>query len=333
MKGLCKEQFLLKSPKNRLKLNLTTGPNMKFFPIALLSFSLFACADTHVRSIEVQGHRGARGLFPENTLPAFAAAIEAGTNTLELDLHVTKDGEIVIHHDYFINGELCDCLDGDSLSSPSLIRSLELSDIKKMDCGSKTNPDFPRQRQIPGTQIPTLDELFEMINASSHPNAKTVRLNLEIKRDPRHPELTIDDKELAAKIVSKVREKGFSHRVYYSSFDPEVLMRIYQLDPKAELGFLFNEESLAFVQKLSSKDPLDLLLKLAGSFKAKVVSPEENLLTDASFVRSLQKSGFRVVAWTVNSAEQWAKLIEMGVDGLITDYPQDLLQFLNENKF
>ncbi len=306
---------------------------MKLFPIALLSFSLFACADSHIRSIEVQGHRGARGLFPENTLPAFAAAIEAGTNTLELDLHITKDGEIVIHHDYFINEELCDCADRGSPSSPPLIRSLELSDIKKMDCGSKMNPDFPRQRQIPGTQIPTLDELFEMINASAHPNAKNVRLNLEIKRDPRHPELTIDDKELAAKIVSKVREKGFSHRVYYSSFDPEVLTRIYQLDPQAELGFLFSQESLAFAQKLSPENPLDLLLKMAGSFKARVVSPEKTLLTDANVVRSLHQSGFRVVAWTVNSAEQWAKLIEMGVDGLITDYPQDLLQFLDENGF
>ncbi len=275
-------------------------------------------SDAH--SIEVQGHRGARGLYPENTLPAFKSAIEAGTNTLELDLHITQDGEVIIHHDYFIQ---------EGFDAQSLIRCLELAELKKVDCGSKTNPNFPRQQSVPGAQIPTLDELFALINHSSHPNAKTVRLNLEIKRDPRYPELTINAHELATKIVSKVQQAGFSKRVYYSSFDPDVLSEIHELDPEAELGFIFSADSLAIAKKLSPENPMGLMIHLAKSFNTKVLSPEHVLLTDAKIVQAMHQAGFRVVPWTVNDSEDWSKYIEMGVDGIITDYPQDLLHFLN----
>lgn len=293
--------------------------------VKLAFMLILSVAGGYIHALDVQGHRGARGLFPENTLPAFRAAIEAGTHTLELDLHVSLDGEVVIHHDYFID-------DATSPFSGLSIGSLKLSEIKKIDCGSRIDPDFPRQQRIPGTQIPTLDELFVLIDNSMHPNAKNVRLNLEIKRDPRYPELSLSAEELAIKIVSKVREKGFSQRVYYSSFDPEVLMKIYQLDPTAMLGFIFGTDSFATAQTLQPDNAMGLLLKLAKSFNAKILSPSEDLLTDAALVHFLQQSGFQVTPWTVNSSAQWSKLIEMGVDGIITDYPQDLLLFLKEKR-
>ncbi|MBS0606146.1 MAG: hypothetical protein JSR57_04275 [Verrucomicrobia bacterium] len=304
---------------------------MNFFSKGLFALSILIGVHGSSYSIEVQGHRGARGLFPENTLPAFAAAIEAGTHTLELDLHVTKDGEVIIHHDYFVD----DWLDeGDQTSKmpQMLIRDLRLVELKKIDCGNKINIDFPKQQRIPGTSIPTLDELFEMISRSSSPHAKTVRLNLEVKRDPRYPELTINARELAAKIVAKVHSAGFSQRVYYSSFDPEILSELHSLDPEAELGFIFNADSMALVKRLSPDNPMNLLIYLASSFNATVISPEHALLTDQKTVNAMQNAGFRVVPWTVNSEEEWGKCIEMGVDGLITDYPQDLLSYLNKQK-
>ncbi len=296
---------------------------MRNILLKLLFLLMISVVNNYALAFDVQGHRGSRGLFPENTLPAFTGAIEAGANTLELDLQVTSDGEIVIHHDYFVG-------DTTSIFSGTLIRFLELSEIKKIDCGSKIDPDFPRQRRMPGIQIPTLDELFVLIDSSTHPNAKNVRLNLEIKRDPRHPEFSLSAEELAVKIISKVQEKGFSERVCYSSFDPEVLMNIYQLDPKSELGFIIGQESLEVAQVLYPDNPMGLLLKLAKSFDAKVLALSMDLLCDASLVSFLHESGFQVIAWTVNFPEQWTKCIKMRVDGIITDYPQDLLWFLKE---
>ena len=134
---------------------------------------------------EIQGHRGSRGTMPGKDSPAFLAAIEAGADRLELDLQVTQDGEIVIYHDFFINKELCVPLDGTPVVLPTpLIHSLTLSQVKQWDCGTKTNPLFPRQRSIPGTQVPTLIELLKMISESSLLHAKKVLLNLEIKGDP-----------------------------------------------------------------------------------------------------------------------------------------------------
>lgn len=305
---------------------------MKFFSKVLIALLLLIGVHSNSYSIEVQGHRGARGLYPENTLPAFAAAIEAGTHTLELDLHVTKDGEIIIHHDYFVDDWLVEETDRASKIPQMLIRDLKLSELKKIDCGNKINLNFPKQQRIPGTSIPTLDELFELINDSSSPHANTVKLNLEIKRDPRYPELTINARELAAKIIAKVHTAGFSQRVYYSSFDPEILSELHALDPEAELGFIFNADSMALVKRLSPDNPMNLLIYLATSFDANIISPEHALLTDEKTVRAMQNAGFRVVPWTVNSEEEWRRCIEMGVDGLITDYPQDLLSYLNKQE-
>ncbi len=304
---------------------------MNFFSKIVFTLSLFIGIHSSSYSFEVQGHRGARGLYPENTLPAFSAAIEAGTPVLELDLHVTKDGEIVIHHDYFVDDWLIVESDRASKMPHLLIRNLELKELKKIDCGNKISLDFPKQQQVPGTAIPTLDELFELINCSSSPHAQTVKLNLEIKRDPRYPELTISANELAAQVIAKVGNAGFSKRVYYSSFDPEVLSELRAIDCKAELGFIFSAESLDLAKRLLPDNPMALLFELAASFDAKVLSPEQGLLIDAKIVLAMKNAGFRVVPWVVNSEEDWRRCIELGVDGLITDYPEELLIFLKEN--
>ncbi len=141
---------------------------MTIFALILSLYCLTGPMFIQGKMIEVQGHRGTRGLEPENTLPSFQRAIQAGADTLELDLLMTQDDKIVIYHDYFLDPDLVTYLDGRTLSSHTLlIRSLPLSQVEEFDCGRKANPRFPRQKRIPGTTMPTLEELFEKINASS----------------------------------------------------------------------------------------------------------------------------------------------------------------------
>lgn len=290
--------------------------------ICLLPWSCFS------HELEVQGHRGYRALHPENTLPAFAAAIEAGANTLELDVLVTADNQLVIHHDFFINKELCAYLDGSEISKEVLIRTLTLEQLKKLDAGGKPNPLFPTQVPKPGTQIPSLQELFDFINTFSHPHAKKIRLNLEIKRDLRFPEWTLPPSEMAELITKQVKESGLEDRVYYSSFDPEILAAIRKADPSASTGLIFEALSLEVARLLHSDSEMDFLVQIASLLQVNVLSPNHELLHGKEEVSSLQNKGFRVIPWTVNDPKRWAELIEMGVNGIISDDPQALLEFL-----
>lgn len=284
--------------------------------VLLFKFLLTAMI-CEAKYIEVQGHRGARGVMMENSLPSFEAAIEAGADQLELDLVVTQDGELLIFHDFFINPDICVYSDGSAISSAGpLIYSLPLSEVKRFEC--KPDPLFPRQPSLKEIYIPTLQELFTMIANSSHPHAKKVCLNLEIKRDPEHPEFTPLPEVLARKVLELVKKNEFSDRVYYSSFDSDVLAELRKLEPKITLGFLRDCDLQDFTEK-------------ALELKANILSPEHILIQNAEFVHSLKQLGFKVIVWTVNDPYRALELIHMGVDGLITDYPKEMIQFLERN--
>lgn len=294
--------------------------------IALIVNFLIVCLGGH--ALEIHGHRGSRGTRPENTLPAFAAAIEAGADAIELDLLVTREGILVIHHDYTINNELCTHMDGSSVFETPLIRELSLAELKQYDFGTKTDPAFPQQVSIPKTQIPTLQELIDFINTYPHPNAKKIRLNLEIKTNPLNPELTLDSAEFAKKVVDLIKENNFSNRVYYSSFDPFALADIRKLDSKARIIFLFSPEVLFLVSEGSPESGLKFLLKIASDIKAEALGPDEVLLKNAEALQSLKSYGFRVIAWCINDLKRGKELVDMGIDGIITDFPQELSQLL-----
>ena len=265
--------------------------------------------------IEIQGHRGCRGVLPENTLPAFAAAIEAGVDVLELDCLLTHDGHILIYHDFHINPALVCDSEGHKASS-DLIRSLTLAQIKQLDCG-KSNPAFPQQQALPGTPLPTLQELFTLINTSNIPNANKIRLNLEIKRDPFHPQYTESPAVMAKTLVDLVYANNLQDRVYYSSFDPGSLEAVRKIDPTATIAFL-------------KEGSLDWMVEMATLLEAQIVSPEHILIPDAQYVQELKDLGFKVIPWTVNDPERWQQLIAMGVDGIITDFPQELKYLLGK---
>jgi glycerophosphoryl diester phosphodiesterase len=248
-----------------------------------------------------------RGLFPENTLPGFQAAIDAGVDSIECDILATSDEILVVHHDYTIGAS--------GTSMPLLIRSLTLKEIKRYDCGA-ANPEFPQQKNIPNTTVPTLEELLDLISPSS------VRLNLEIKRDARHPDWTLEPHVLAQKVLDSVKSKKLEGRIYYSSFDVEVLRAIRNIDATAAIGLIFGSWDIFEIP--------EKILECARTLRVMVFSPKDSYLKNRDQVKSLQKMGFRVIPWTVNNPSRWAELIGIGVDGIITDYPKSLLEYLSK---
>lgn len=290
--------------------------------------SFLFCSSSFAAQPQVQGHRGSRGTLPENTLPAFDAAIQAGTDVLELDLHLTADGVVIIHHDFFTRPHLYKYLDGKAVETEELITSLKLEELKKFDCGFTSDPKFPQQQSVTGTQIPTLQELFDWILASSHPHAKNIRLNLELKRDPRFPHYSWEPAEFARRVVDLVRINHFDDRVYYSSFDPEMLTQIRHLDDQATLGYIYNQRIVEFVDSLFFGYGMEYLLNMATSLNVKFLSPEHSILKSLEDVQALQQRGFQVIPWTLNEPKRWKELLDMRVDGLITDYPEQLIHYL-----
>lgn len=243
----------------------------------------------------LEGHRGVQSLCPENTIASFQKAIELGVKWVELDLLSTKDGRIVIHHDFEIDGRL--------------VSSLSMDEIKQFDVGTQTNPNFPEQRSAPKARIPELAELFEI--------GDKLIFNLEIKSHPYHPEYTPPLDLFAKKIVDIVRKYGFVDRVYYSSFNPAALVAIRNLEPKATIALLYAEGL--------GNEWLMPLAKGCIDLKAQIVSPQHRLVNEP-VMQVLKRSGLLVIPWTVNDENRFKTLVDLGVDGVISDYPQRFLK-------
>ncbi len=292
------------------------------------------------KPFDVQGHRGARGLLPENTLRGFQRALELGVSTLELDLGVTRDHEVVVSHDRSVNPELCRRADGTTILTPALLRELSLAEVQALDCGG-LNPDpkrFPEppRENVPGARIPTLREVFQLAaDFGDH----RVRFNLELKIDP-----TVDDtvpiEEFVALIVEVVRERGFGSRVTLQSFDWRALELAKQRAPDLQTAALLTPETVK-PEWLNGLDPeayggTSLGLLRAARTYVDLFSPYWRLIAPGSpayldsRVAEIQAAGFPVVPWTVNSKRRMAKMLDLGVDGLITDYPDVLIALLEE---
>ncbi len=298
--------------------------------------------------LDVQGHRGARGLKPENTLPAFEAALDLGVSTLELDLHFTADGEVVVWHDATIDREKCglaagapdDVPDPDDVLVPDggrMIASLDLAQLRGYRCDRNPSPaTYPDQDADPTTLagddygIVTLAELFDFVAAYASDPAKTeqqrdtaaqVAFNVETKRKPNAPETIGDgfDGETAGPfelaILADVGERGLTDRVVIQSFDHRSLWAVHAEDPSIRLA------------ALSVRDPVDAA-DLA-SRGAAIWSPNLDAVNRDS-LDAAHDAGLEVIPWTVNDRTDMIGLIELGVDGLITDRPDILLDLLSE---
>src|SRR5260370_20476592 len=199
--------------------------------------------------IQVHGHRGARAMRPENTIPAFEYAIGVGVDVLELDMAVTKDDVVVVSHDPLLNPEICK---GPSASVP--IRTLTLKELRQWDCGALRNPRFPKQTPVPGTRIPTLDEVFDLSSRGKF------EFNIETKIFEDHPEYTPSPEKFARLVLDCVRRHGLEARVILQSFDFRTLHAMKRLAPWMRLSALYENGPEGFVD----------IARLAG---ARIASP------------------------------------------------------------
>ncbi|MBL7715602.1 MAG: glycerophosphodiester phosphodiesterase [Bdellovibrionales bacterium] len=272
-------------------------------------------------SIEVHGHRGARAVLPENSMPAFEYALKAGVDVIELDLGVTKDRHLVILHDPVINPLICRDTTkskvGSLIRKPIAVFEETLARVKQFDCGSMKNLRFLKQKKVPGTLIPTLDEFFTWINASTDPKAKTVRFNIEMKSEEATPNLAPPPAEFAKLLVDMLNKHAVLNRTIIQSFDHRTLLEAKKLAPTATLSALIEDR------------PKKSLVEVTQSAGAQVVSPNHEWLT-AKDVEECHKAGIKVVPWTANDKKDWKKLVSFGVDGIISDDPLELIQFLKK---
>lgn len=258
-------------------------------------------------SILVHGHRGARAVRPENTLPAFEYAIQAGVDVLELDVAVTKDNVLVVSHDPRMNSHYCTAPAG--WLGTNVIREMTLPELRRWDCGAKVNPQFPRQVAVPGTRVPTLDEVYALA-----PRGK-FEFNVETKIFAKYPELTPAPDEFARLMVEAIRRHKLEKRVIVQSFDFRTLKAVKQLAPEIRLSALFEAMGLRDVVKATVETG------------ATICSPHYTLV-NAALVERAHAAGLQVVPWTANEPEQWKKLVEAGVDAIISDDPAALLAYL-----
>lgn len=296
------------------------------------------------QAFDIEAHRGGRALLPENTLPAFANALSMGIDTLELDVNVTADREIVISHERGLNPDLARDANGDYVAAPGTpFIKMRLAEIRTYDVG-QIRPDsayarhFPDQRAIPGTPIPTLKELFALVRKSGN---GCVRFNIETKIDPNHPDESPDPQTFVALLLGLIDAEGFTDRVMIQSFDWRTLQLVQQRAPRIPTVYLTLQRGSAptialdkATQWTAGFNPADHGGSVPRTIKAAggaIWSPYFGDVT-AALVTEAHGLGLRVVVWTVNKPADMARMIEIGVDGIISDRPDPLRQAVGEKK-
>ncbi len=303
----------------------------RLFPVLLLVFSCSSLQNRPIISeIELQGHRGARGLAPENTWPAFEAALVHGMNVLELDTVLTAEGDLVIHHDTDTNPVLCRNDNGSAIVATP-IRTLRMAELKGLDCGSVVNPKFATQTAVPGTRLLSLDEFFAAIKKREAVDANTrkVAFNIEAKFTKN---ATADEVELfAATLLKKIRAANMQSRVTLQSFEMRILPVIKKMQPTQRTSALFEPtkwQGLKMYLGLGSGVRADILA-LAAAARADIVSPYKLYVND-NFVADAHANKMAVIPWTVNDSGEMRRLLDLGVDGIISDYPDRLQQVVRQ---
>ena len=293
--------------------------------------------DVSIPAFDIEAHRGGRALFPENTLVSFANALSMGVDTLELDVGVTRDGAIVISHERGLNPDLARGADGNYVAAPGIpFVRLSLDEVKQFDVGqirpgSIYAAQFPDQRAVQGTRIPTLKELIDLVRRSGN---SQVRLNIETKIDPNHPDESPSPERFVALLLDLLRAEKFEDRVMVQSFDWRTLQLVERLAPKIPTVYLTvqgGRDPTVFAHKASEWtagfNPAEHGKSIPRTIKAAggaIWSPYIRDLTP-KLVSESHALGLKVVVWTTNLPTEMAHLIEIGVDGIISDRP-DLLR-------
>jgi glycerophosphoryl diester phosphodiesterase len=258
--------------------------------------------------LEIQGHRGFRGRHPENTLPGFRAALALGISTLELDIQLTRDRVIVVHHDARLVHKRC-MDDAGGRVPRDAIHDLDYDRLATIDCGTRTASSFPEQASAPGARIPRLDQVLELARDAAYP----VRLSIEIKMQ--RPRNGPPADEVAALTVQAIEAYGLTSRTTIQSFAPAALLAVQRLSPDMDRAIL-----------VRSRSAYDGMVERSA---ATILSPRYDGLRRQD-VERMHDRGIRVIPWTVNRPEALRRMIGWNVDGVITDYPDLALEILTE---
>ena len=278
----------------------------RLWAIAALIVPMIASA------FDLQGHRGARGLAPENTLQGFAAALAVGVTTLELDTGVTKDGVVVIHHDRRLNPDIARKPDGSWVEAPApLIHDLTFEALRRYDVGrlkpgSKTAEQFPDQQPEDGARVPALAELFDLVAKGGN---TAVRFNIETKLTPQAPEETLAPEPFARAVLAEIRKAGVEARTSIQSFDWRTLQVVEREAPAIATVYLTGRK------RDGGSQP-----KAVHAAGGRIWSPNQAEMDSASVVEA-RALGLSVIPWTVNEPAAIERVLDLGVDGLITDFP------------
>jgi glycerophosphoryl diester phosphodiesterase len=288
----------------------------------LMSLVLLSCTNNQKTSeakepanFDKEGHRGCRGLMPENTIPAFKNAIDLGVTTLEMDAIITKDKQVILSHEPFFNHEITTKADG-SFVKEEEEKSLNIYEMtyeqtQQFDVGLKPHPRFEKQQKM-AAHKPKLADVID--SAEAYTKAKSlppIQYNIETKTKPEtddtyHPK----PDEFVELLIAVIKEKKIEDRVIIQSFDIRTLQYLHSKYPEIKTAYLF---------ELPSTKSLSERLQDLG-FKPTIYSPEFITVTP-EIIKECHDAGIKVIPWTVNDVEKMKELKQMGVDGVISDYP------------
>ncbi|MCC5815369.1 MAG: glycerophosphodiester phosphodiesterase [Leptospira sp.] len=313
------------------------------FAILIAFLTVNQCSTTGVQpsnldTLDLQGHRGARGLKPENTWPAFRAAIDYRMTTLELDTVLTKDGAIIVHHDSDTNPTICQMPDGAPIEKRN-IYDMTLSELKELDCGAKKNPNFPDQTPVPGTKLITIEEFFKLV-AEAEKQRKgrgtpPLNFNIETKFPNDHQSSVSDERvqEHVTKLVKAVEKAKVVDRTTIQSFYLPALGVVKLKNEKIKTSALYVPtyfQGFMMVMGMGSSYR-KAILDSATELRADIVSPYF-LYVNKDFMQEAKFRKISVIPWTVNDEKEMKRLISLGVDGIITDYPNKLRDLTTDLK-
>jgi len=284
---------------------------MKYLFVMICCLSITAAKSQ--QKLDVQAHRGGRGIMPENSIAAMLHAIDLGVRTLELDCVISQDKQVVVSHDLYMSADFILKPDGSAISKEEekslLLYQMPYELIKSYDGGTKVNVSFPKQRKIK-TVKPLLLILIDSVESYVRIHKlKPVFYNIEIKSSADGDGTAHPEPEVFSKLVIDVlKRKGITKRVIIQSFDTRPLVVLHQTDPKQKLSYL-----------VANKDNFTVNLSKLG-FTPDTVSPYY-LMVDAAFVKDAHALKVKVLPWTVNDEPSLKKMAELNVDGIISDYP------------
>ena len=288
--------------------------------IAIFCIVMFSCSSSRLNSsglpaFDKEGHRGCRGLIPENTIPAMLKAIDLGVTTLEMDISFTKDNEAILSHEPFFNHDITTKPDGSFIKEKEEkqynIYKMNYAEVKRYDVGMKTNPRFPDQQKI-AVYKPRLADLIDSVEKYiTEKKARKVLYNIETKTMPEtdnlfHPAPAA----FVDMLMTVINEKGIQDRVIIQSFDIRTLQYLHQKYPSIKTALLAEADNKSSFRKQ---------IKDLG-FTPTIYSPAVALVTDA-LIKDCHSRKMKIIPWTVNDKAEIERLKSLKVDGVISDYP------------